>query len=373
MTIPNNILDEADLTATTPTGPQTRDRAEFVSIPRSRRLRYWRRGTESPYTEEAYAGHNMVTFQNGDYLYGVDVGTVTTSGHFLACKINLPSYPASTSWGIFARGYGDSGTVGGLRVFVKSNGTLEILTRDAGNTAPIISATSRNAIGTGAKTIHVSVDATAGAAESDAGSLTGTTITLAGITGPILSTWNVARNNVPQTHGVDYTITGANQLTFAVAGSGIPLEDDVAVLGLSKMISCWIDGTAQVMDVGTETLTDTSWDLSAVNARKVVIGSRFNAGTTPTFTTGGYLGYVDGTAPNDVAVEMGFLIYDHAANPDPTTTSNNGADIDLSAFESAGATPARLFFGGLQTAADWNAGTNLGSASTTWTMTGAAT
>jgi hypothetical protein len=98
--------------------------------------------------------------------------------------------------------------------------------------------------------------------------------------------------------------------------------------------------------------------MSTTAANRAVLGARHNAVATPTYATDSYLGY-DST--KNVNVLVFFFLFNPAPNNNPATTSRFGKDIDLSAFESAGATPALVFFGGEQVAADWNAGENLGT------------
>lgn len=322
----------------------------------------------------AYAGHNMVVF-NQDYLTNsAGIGLGSEAGFFFAAKFNMPALPAG-NWYLWNTGRGTAGAVAGTNVYITASGEIVVYILNVGAAAaPYIAA---GTVGLGLDvdtdyTIHASIDSselTGGTSELITPSSASFTATFL-ITDISSRYHSVTRNDLAQTEGVHYTVTQTNPaiLDFTISGDDFDGVETVAITIHSNWIKLWVNGTRVPVVALAADQGSTTWDMTAANASRAVIGNRHAVVGTPTYTTTEYLGYVDGGA-GDVGVEVGFILFNDAPNADPTTTSTNGTDIDLSAFASAGATPAKVFFGGQQTAANWNAGTNQGTGGD-FTMTG---
>lgn len=325
----------------------------------------------------SYAGHNTVVFRQDHLenltgsLYTANSFSAATSGFFCAFKLNLPRYPEyGADWGVWNNGRRQwaAAAYSGVTIAIASDGRLYVYARNTGTTTPQLYGFTAFALPTGTDlTVHVSVDATDGDdAVSSLGFGGGTVVDFAAdwVTG----SHTLTVDDVVMSEGNGFTVTQTSpaQLTFDVATPG----GNVVLFPPMSHIRVWVNGVAQFVMYNTDDTTTDSFNFSAANVEKCAIGAMWTspgAGSGSVDTTS-RLGYVDG-ASNDVDVPVEFLIWDDAPNPDPSTTSNNGADIDLSAFASGGATPAQVFFGGTQVAADWNAGTNQGDGSD-FTMSG---
>lgn len=323
-----------------------------------------------------YAGHNGVVF-NQDYLTrSGSLGLTTPRGFLFAAKINATGLPSSGSWGLFNAGRNSTGTAASVRVSITSTGDLDLVFRDTAANAPILTATVARVVTDGVDTvIHVSADATKPAQETE-------TISPAiGYTATFTKNYTsdltfVTLNGLEKTEGVDFTVMQASPAVLDFTISGVPFSgvDSLVLTNPAESLKVWVNGVRQSFYMSNETLTDSVFDFTsgttATNNRSC-IGVLHTSPATPSYTAASVLGYIDGGA-GDKSVEVGFILFDDAANPDPATTSNNGADIDLSAFASDGATPALVLLGGspTYTAADWNAGTNRGTGGN-YTMAGA--
>lgn len=354
---------------------------------------------------DSYAGHNMVSFAQ-DYLTATASSTpagytgtwlpATTKEFLIAAKIHLLSAPVANNWYLLNIGRGiNGGAPAQIFALLDTDRTLNFSFVDgaAGSLHPTLQGYSVDPIDLLTDTtLHLSVNADGGAQEYQ--SVTppagwGVTFTTVNYSASlqVLST-TVGGGTVECVEGVDYTVTQNSPLKLLFNSGTVPffngLSDTCTVRNwLTGTVKLWKNGVRQkVVMTAEDVATDTTFTLSLANSNRIVIGAAHQAvtSTPPTYTdgqsgrTGGYLGYVDGGA-GDVAVRMGFILFDTAKNDDPSTTSANGSDIDLSAFASGGLTPAKIFLGGSPTysASDYNNGTNRGSAAVAFTMVGAAT
>lgn len=307
---------------------------------------------------EPYPGHNPVVFANDDRLTNTALGITSPTGFFFAAKFRLPSLPAG-NWFLWNSGRGSGASAAAYtHMYVSAAGEVEVAAANPSAGAPRVEgATSGAGLTSGVDyTVHASINPVGrdDVIESVAPANGVYTAELLAQYYPGLT---VFRNSVPQVEGVDFTITQTSPLilTFGAVFNG---ADTVDIYIPGDRLKVWINGVSQLITNGTNS-GGTTWTMTSAAANRAVIGSRHDVIATPTYSTTEYLGYVDGIS--DVGITVSFFIFDDAPNEDPSTTSNNGADIDLSAFTAAGATPAHVFFGGTQEAADWNAGTNQGS------------
>ncbi len=324
-----------------------------------------------------YAGHNTAVF-NQDYLTrSGSLGITTPSGFFFAAKFNAASLPSAGSWGLFNVGRNVAGAAASVRVAITDTGGLDLVFRDTGSNAPYLAATAPGVVVAGVDTVvHVSADATQAAQDSEA--ITPPNGYTATFTGPYVTGLStVTVDGLTVVEGVDFTVTQASPAVLNFTLGGVPFDgvsNQATLYSAADTIKVWVNGEQVPFIMSNESLTDSVFDFTSgttANNNRSCIGVLHNTPATPSYTASSVLGYQDGGA-GDVQVLVDFILFDDVANPDPSTTSNNGADIDLSAFASGGATPALVLLGGSPdyTAADWNAGTNRGTGGN-YTMAGA--
>lgn len=328
------------------------------------------------YDTSSYAGHNTVVFHQDYLTRSASLGITTPSGFFFAAKLNVAALPAAGSWGLFNVGRNSAGAAAGVRVAVSDTGGLDLAFRDTGANAPVLVATAPGVVVAGVDTVvHVSADATQAAQDSEqvippAGYIA--TFTIPYVSGSSI----VIASAAEAVEGVDFTVTQASPAILDFTIRGVPftgVADDATIYNPAETLKVWVNGEQVPFVMSIETLTDSVFDFTSgttANNNRSCIGVLHNSPATPTYTAASVLGYQDGGA-GDVQVLVDFILFDDVANPDPSTTSNNGADIDLSAFASDGATPALVLLGGSPdyTAADWNAGINRGTGGN-YTMSG---
>lgn len=314
----------------------------------------------------SYPGHNPVVFANDDRLTNTALGITSPTGFLFAAKFRLPSLPVG-NWYFWNSGKGSGSSAAAYtHMYVSAAGEVGFAAANPSAGAPRVEgSTSGAGLTSGVDyTVHASINPVGRDDYTEIVTPTVGTYT-ATFVGSYSPGMTVTRAGYPQVEGVDFTITQNSPLilTFGTVFNG---GDGVYIYIPGDRLKVWINGVSQLITNIANT-GGTTWTMTSAAANRAVIGSRHNVIATPTYSTTEYLGYVDGIS--DVGVTVSFFIFDDAPNEDPSTTSNNGADIDLSAFTAAGATPAHVFFGGTQTAADWNAGTNQGSGSD-FTMSG---
>lgn len=306
----------------------------------------------------AYPGHNPVVFANDDRLTNTALGITSPAGFLFAAKFRLPSLPAG-NWYFWNSGKGSGASAAAYtHMYVNADGEVGFAAASPSAGAPRVEgSTSGAGLTSGVDyTVHASINPVGRNDNTESVFPTVGTYT-ATFTGSYYPGLTVLRAASPQVEGVDFTITQTNPLilTFGTVFNG---SDIVEIYIPGDRLKVWINGVSQLIRNSANS-GGTTWTMTSAAANRAVIGSRHDVIATPTYSTTEYLGYVDGIS--DVGVTVSFFIFDDALNEDPSTTSNNGADIDLSAFTAAGATPAHVFFGGTQKAADWNLGTNQGS------------
>jgi hypothetical protein len=325
----------------------------------------------------AYAGHNAVRFHQDYLVKGSNGVTATdgltamasTTGLFLAFKINMEALPGSgVAWTVINVGRGASTTTPMFWAYIDENGNITVAARDNIALEPVLIYTFVTELSAATDySIHISLDATQAALTTNSPvSVVGAAMTFASdVYGTSANTTLYdLDNDVYYVQGPDFAVGAPDNPTVLNKASG-NWDGGATYLLVSnpQRIRLWVDGSEclRVFAVPSEDLAaDATIVFSTAQVRKrCAIGVQFDntAGTPPTYVAATVLGYDAGTPRY---VDMSYLIFDDAANADPTTTSDNGADIDLSAFEGT----VLVYFGGQQVAADWNAGTNLGTGGT---------
>jgi hypothetical protein len=310
------------------------------------------------------AGHRSVRFHH-DYMTLAGTGlTAVSSGteRFFACKINMEALPDSgTEWYLFNHGRGITGGQIQFKVSITSDGGVKVNALDSSGGDPKFQYLFDTRLSASTDyVLHISLDsADTASSQGFTTSVTDTATFASDVYGDSTDTL-ITDNSGAYREGFDFVVTQQSP-TILTRNSPDLWDTDISATRVGNLVRLWVNGTQfRLAQVLLESIGDGVFTVGGTDAHKrCVIGTQHDAVTTPTYSASEILGEKSG---GDVGVNISFLIFDDVKNNDAFSVfESTTVDRSLHEFASSGATPALIFFGGTQAAADWNAGTNQGS------------